>query len=243
MSCAGFLWRCQTHPRALESRAWSGSQQMSGCSGPALGPCLSDGEMLLQKWGKKAFFRVWPPLCLCHPHCTYTTSSSFLPHPHRTQFLVCGLYLFGFAFFLVVLHAELSGSLVSWEVFWSMGGICVTGTLHREEMWILRRRAWLWAGNLHSHVLGFSKYQLKLSAWKKNTLWNSVLMLSLPYLHTGNPQFDTTDFSVLMKSMEQIPFRLYKLKDIFSPDPLTLPGLSFLPASVKFSLICSILWF
>lgn len=49
MSCAGFLWRCQTHPRALESRAWSGNQQMSGCSGPALGLCLSDGEMLLQK--------------------------------------------------------------------------------------------------------------------------------------------------------------------------------------------------
>lgn len=31
---------------------------------------------------KKALFRVWPSLSLCHPHCTYTTtSSSSLPHP------------------------------------------------------------------------------------------------------------------------------------------------------------------
>lgn len=74
---------------------------------------------------------------------------------------------------------------------------------------MLRRRGWYCELKICTQMFWvFYKYQFKLSAWKKNTLWNTVLMLSLPYFHTGNSQFDITDFSLLMKSMEQIPFRL-----------------------------------
>lgn len=240
MSWAGSWWRWQTRLSAHALSVPKLSQNVG-----ALVPWTAlMGRCCCRKDEKTALLRVWPSLSLCHHHCTYTTtSSSSLPHPHRTQFLVCGLYLFGFAFFQVVFHAEISGSLVSWEVFWSTEGFVGLGLN-------IGRKCRYWGG--HGIVSWksafrwfefFYKYQLKLFAWKKNTPWNTVLMFSLPYLHIGNSQFDRTDFSLLMKNMEQIPFILQKLKDIFSPGPLTVPVFSFLSASVKFSLICSILWF
>lgn len=57
-----------------------------------------------------------------------------LPTTYQVKFLVCGLYLFGLAFFLVVFYAEISRLLVSQEVFWSTGGFVGLG-LYKGRKW------------------------------------------------------------------------------------------------------------
>lgn len=78
---------------------------------------------------KKRHFLGFDLLFLCVILIAHTPQPLPLPYPtpHRAQFLVCGLYLFGFAFFLVVFHAEMSGSLVSREVFRSTEGFVGLG--------------------------------------------------------------------------------------------------------------------
>lgn len=146
MSCAGFLVQVTNTSGAacpnvhlclcLESRepgveTSSSSVPRLSQSVGAFGLCLlgsSDGEMLLEKWGKKSHFLEFNLLFLCVILIARTPPLPLsYPIPHWTQFLVCGLYLFGFAFFLVVFPAEISGSLVSWEVFWSMEGFVWLG--------------------------------------------------------------------------------------------------------------------
>lgn len=160
---------------------------------------------------KKRHFLGFDLLFLCVILIAHTPQPLPLPYPtpHRAQFLVCGLYLFGFAFFLVVFHAEMSGSLVSREVFRSTEGFVGLGLNKGRKCRYWGEGHGIVSWKIYIQMFWvFYKYQLKLSAWKKNTPWNTVLMLSLPYLHTGNSPFDRTDFSLLMKSMEQIPFRL-----------------------------------
>lgn len=57
-----------------------------------------------------------------------------LPTTYQVKFLVCGLCLFGLAFFLVVFYAEISRLLVSQEVFWSAGGFVGLG-LYKGRKW------------------------------------------------------------------------------------------------------------
>lgn len=85
------------------------------------------GDAAAEMRGKKAFLGL-DLLFLCVILIARTPPLPLsYPTPHWTQFLVCGLYLFGFAFFLVVFHAEISVSLVGWEVFWSTEGFVQLG--------------------------------------------------------------------------------------------------------------------